>query len=102
MNHEVILADHFGSRLSNGEQAFQFRIISIDPYIDMCDQVAIDFTGIRSANSSFVNALISGLFEQHGDSLFGKVVFVGCLPTIRTLLESAVSLGLTKHAGQRA
>ncbi len=61
----------------------------------------IDFTGVRVANSSFVNALVSGLFEQHGEAIPQKLVFRGCLPPIQSLVDAAVALGLTKH-GERA
>ena len=101
MKHEIKLAEHFGSRLSNGEEAYKFRVDSIDRYINMCEHVTLDFTGIRSANSSFVNALVSGLFEQHGNELVGKLSFAGCQPNVRVLMEAAISLGLTKHAEQR-
>lgn len=49
-------------------------------------------------NCLFVNALISGLIEQHGAAALGKLVFKGCLPTIQVLVQSAVDLGMTKHA----
>ena len=70
----------------------------IDPYLAICDQVVLDFTGVRSANSSFVNTLVSGLFEQHGAQALGKLVFRSCLPTIQVLVQSAVDLGIIKHA----
>lgn len=101
MKHGIKLVEHFGTRLSNGEDAYKFRVDSIDRYISMCDHVTLNFTGIRSANSSFVNALVSGLFEKHGEELIGKLSFSGCLPNVKILLEAAISLGLNKHAAQR-
>ncbi len=100
MNKTIQLADEFGNRLSDGSEAYRFRVSKIDAYVslDACDQVVMDFTGIRSANSSFVNALISGLIEQRGAEALGKLVFKGCLPTIQVLVQSAVDLGMTKHA----
>lgn len=99
MKHEVHLGEEFGPRLSDGAEAYGFRVSSVDPYLNMpmCEQVVVDFTGIRSANSSFVNALISGLFEQHGTETLQKVVFRGCLPTIQVLVQSAVDLGIEKY-----
>ncbi|MES2982893.1 MAG: STAS-like domain-containing protein [Verrucomicrobiota bacterium] len=98
MTHEIHLREGFGLRLSDGSQAYSFRITNIDPYLAICDQVILDFTGIRSANSSFINALISGLFEQHGVATLNKLVFRGCLPTIQVLVQSAVDLGMLKHS----
>lgn len=97
MNHEVSLRDEFGPRMSNGADAYAFRVANIDPYLGLADQVILDFTGIRSANSSFVNALVSGLFEQHGAETLEKLVFRGCLPTIQVLVQAAIDLGIEKH-----
>jgi len=98
--HEIQLREEFGPRLSDGSLAYGFRVSNIDPYLNLpnCDQMVMDFTGIRSANSSFVNALISGLFEHHGADALAKLVFRGCLPTVRVLVEAAVELGMSKHA----
>jgi hypothetical protein len=100
MTHEIQLRDEFGPRLSDGSLAYGFRVSKIDPYLSLpnCDQIVLDFTGVRIANSSFVNALVSGLFEQHGSEALGKLVFSGCLPTIRVLVEAAIELGMSKHA----
>lgn len=99
MTHEIRLRDEFGTRLSDGAAAYAFRVSNVDPYVglDECEQVILDFTGIRNANSSFVNALVSGLFEQHGVEPLRKLVFKGCLPTIQVLVQSAVDLGIDKH-----
>lgn len=100
MTHEIHLRDEFGPRLSDGSLAYGFRLSSIDPYLNLpgCDQVVLNFTGVRIANSSFVNALVSGLFEQHGGEALRKLVFSGGLPTVRVLVEAAVELGMSKHA----
>lgn len=100
MKHEIVISRTFGSSACDGEEAYRFRVSNIDAYLNLpdCEQVVLDFTGIRSANSSFVNALISGLFEQHGTDALRKLVFKGCLPTIQVLVQSAVDLGITKHA----
>ncbi len=102
MNHEINLREEFGSHLSDGTEAYAFRVASIDPYLslDSCERLVLDFTGIRVANSSFVNALVSGLLEQHGEPALRKLLFRGCLPAIQTLVQSAVELGLAKH-GER-
>jgi hypothetical protein len=98
MKHELRLAADFGPRLSDGAEAYKYRVSKIDSYLSLCEQVVLDFTGVRSANSSFINALVSGLFEQHGEEALRKLVFKGCLPTIQILIQSAVDLGITKHS----
>ncbi len=99
MIHEVCLRDEFGPRMSDGAAAYAFRVSNLDPYIGLAqvERVILDFTGIRSANSSFANALVSGLFEQHGAETLEKLIFRGCLPSIQVLVQAAVDLGIEKH-----
>lgn len=98
--HEIHLHDEFGPRLSDGSEVYLFRVSKIDSCLNLpnCEQVILDFNGIRSANSSFMNALVSGLIEQHGVDALGKLIFRSCLPTIQVLVQSAVDLGIIKHA----
>lgn len=97
MKLELDLAEEFGPRLANGTRAAEFRLGRMDPYAALCTQIELDFTGIRSANSSFVNALVSGFIEQHGPQVLDKLVFKGGNPVVRVLVESAISLGVEKH-----
>lgn len=97
MKLELNLAEEFGPRLADGERAAEFRMGRIDPYVGLCMQIELDFTGIRSANSSFVNALVSGLIEQHGPQVLERMTFKGCNPVVRVLVESAISLGMDKR-----
>lgn len=100
MKHELSLVVDFGPQLADGEAASRYRMSQIEPYLDLCDQVVIDFSGVRSANSSFINALVSGLVEQHGRAVLEKVAFKGCNPVIRVLVEAAVDLGFRKIDGR--
>ncbi len=97
MKLELHLAQEFGPRLADGARAAEFRMGRLDPYADICKEIVLDFTGVRSANSSFVNALVSGFIEQHGPKALDLLVFQGCNPVIRVLVEAAISLGLEKH-----
>jgi hypothetical protein len=96
MNVELPLAQDFGAHLSDGACALEYRISRIDPYLDLCDEIVVDFSGVRNANSSFVNALIAGAIEQHGQKVLDVLVFKGCSPAIRVLAEAAIALGLRK------
>ncbi len=57
----------------------------------------LDFTGVRHGNSSFVNALLTGLIEEHGEALLERMTFRGCNPLLRVLVEGAIALGIGKH-----
>jgi hypothetical protein len=96
------LADDCGAILADGSKALEYRHRQIDPYLGICEKVVLDFSGVRSANSSFMNALISGLLEQHGEPVLDKLVFKSCKPAIAVLVEAAIELGILKAAGKVA
>lgn len=96
------LAGDFGAHLANGEDAAEYRASKIDPILNDCDELILDFTGVRSGNSSFMNALISGIVENNGEEIIRKIVFKGCNPVLRVLVESALDLGVQKLARKAA
>ncbi len=100
MNLHLSFAEDFGPQLANGTQALEYRMGRIDPYVDLCDEIILDFRGVRTANSSFVNALVAGLVEHHGEQVLQKLVFEGCSPLLRVLVEGAIDLGLQKIDGR--
>ena len=100
MNITISIRAEFGSHLADGSAAAHFRMGRIDPYVDICPEIILDFTGVRNANSSFINALVAGMVEQHGVEVLQKTVFQGCNPAIRVLVEAAVDLGVSKIGGR--
>jgi hypothetical protein len=94
---ELNLAEELGSSLSDGSAAAEFRMGRIDPNAGICSQIVLAFTGVCSANSSFVNALVSGFMEQHGPKVLDQLLFKDCSPVTRVLVESSITLGLEKH-----
>lgn len=100
MKLELSLFEVFGQNLADGARAAEFRLGRIDPYVDICPEIVLDFTGVRNINSSFANALIVGLIEQHGSRVMKLLVFKGCNPVARVLIEAAVNLGLRKSQGR--
>jgi hypothetical protein len=96
------LADDCGTILADGSKALAYRHRQIDPYLELCEKVVLDFSGVRSANSSFMNALISGLLEQHGEQVLEKLVFKSCKPAIAVLVEAAIELGISKSVARIA
>lgn len=100
MKIELSLVDSFGPHLADGAKALEFRLSRIDPYVDLCKEITLDFTGIRNANSSFINALVAGAIEQHGVNVLQVLVFKGCNPAVRVLVEAAAELGVRKISGR--
>ena len=96
MRLDVPIAADLGTHLADGAAAAEYRRGRIDPYVDICDEIVLDFTAVRTANSSFVNGLIVGLIEQHGAEVLKRVTFKGCNRVIRVLVQAAIDLGLAK------
>lgn len=97
MKRHFILRDAFGPSVADGEEAHTFQQANLAPLLAAGDEVIVDFTGIRTANSSFVNGLLCGLFAEHGDGLLSRITFKGCLPPLQVLVQGAVELGLMLH-----
>jgi hypothetical protein len=100
--NSLSLADEFGTHLANGEAAAAFRAQKIDPIVESKQKLVLDFSHVRSANSSFMNALISGIVENRGPSVLESIVFKGCNPVVRVLVEAAIDLGMQKVASKAA
>ncbi|MBK9991309.1 MAG: STAS-like domain-containing protein [Verrucomicrobia bacterium] len=97
MKLELHLAEELGSHLADGAKAVAFRMVRIDPYVGMQADIVLDFTGVRHGNSSFVNGLLTGLLEEHGEALLDRMTFRGCNPVLRVLIEGAIALGIQKY-----
>ena len=100
MKLDVPIAADLGTHLAEGAAAAEYRRGRIDPYVDICDEIVLNFTGVRTANSSFVNGLIVGLIEQHGAEVLKLITFKGCNPVLKVLIEAAIDLGLWKIDGR--
>lgn len=97
MHVELKLAEEIGTHLADGARAVAFRMVRIDPHAAMNAEIVLDFSGVRHGNSSFVNGLLTGLIEEHGEALLEKMTFRGCNPLLRVLVEGAIALGVEKH-----
>ncbi len=96
MQMRLDIGKQLGTHLADGARAVAFRMVRIDPYVAMNAEIVLDFTGVRHGNSSFVNGLLTGLIEEHGEALLERVTFRGCNPLLRVLVEGAIALGIEK------
>jgi hypothetical protein len=100
VNLELNIGSDLGGHLADGFAAAEYRRGRIDPYADICKEIVLDFSAVRTANSSFINGLIVGLIEQHGRRILDRVVFKGCNPVMQALVQAGVDLGLSKIDGR--
>lgn len=80
---------------SDGNRAASIRSTQIDPYINVAEQIVLDFAGVRNMNSSFCNVLIGNLFMRHGELAMQKLRFANCNETVQVHIRSALSIGLS-------
>lgn len=99
MSKELKLADTFGSFLAEGARAAAYRMEHIEPFFHTYQEIVLDFAGVRNINSSFANALIVPLIEQHGEDALKKLSFHGCNAVVRVMIESALTLGVERVRG---
>jgi hypothetical protein len=97
MAQRLEISKELGTHLADGAKAVAFRMVRIDPYIAINAEIVLDFAGVRHGNSSFVNGLLTGLIEEHGEALLERMTFRGCNPILRVLVEGAIALGIEKH-----
>lgn len=90
------LAEEIGTHLADVDKALAFRRERLDR-LGNDTAITLDFTGVRHSNSSFVNGLLTGLIEEHGEALLSRITFRGCNPLLKVLVEGAIALGLEKH-----
>jgi hypothetical protein len=100
MNHELHLVKTLGTFLAEGAVAVAYRMKEIEPFFYAYDEIVLDFEGVRNINSSFANALIAPLIRQHGQEALAKLRFHNCNPLVRTMIESALSLGIEQATEQ--
>ena len=102
MKHEIDIYEEFGSRLADGSIAYQFRLQTLESDFNLCDTLVLDFTCVRIANSSFTNALLASFYEHDAPLALKKLEFKGCRGIVKTMVEAAIDLGVSKYKTEKA
>lgn len=96
------MSDCFGTFLSDGDRANNFRFSEVEPAIARGNCVVFDFEGVTNMTDSFGNALFCTLIENHPELLRGGVEFKNCSPLLRELVQTAVRFGSINAQRQAA
>lgn len=62
-----------GSFCSNGETGLNLLVDVVKPAIEKENRVIFDFTGVRSVNSSFSNALFGNIIKRYGRGVLKQI-----------------------------
>ena len=79
-----------GNFAENKDTARDIRQQQINPALKLGDEVTLDFKGVESTTQSFIHALISELFREHGVEAVDKISFKNCSPTVQKIIGIVV------------
>jgi len=93
MTKRFSLHEHFGSFLSDGDNANVFRFTEIEPILSSGRAVVLDFRGVTNMTTSFSNALVATLFGHFPSDFHRLVRFENCEPVVKDLLLFSIAVG---------
>jgi len=67
---------------------------SLRPALDRGREVALNFTGVALATQSFIHAMVSDVLRNHGEGALKLIVFKGCAPGVRGIIETVIQYSL--------
>ncbi len=75
-----------GTFAENKDIARDIRKNILASALDHGDSIVLDFSGIDGATQSFIHALISELFREHGNDILDRIRFKNCNRTIQQVI----------------
>jgi STAS-like domain of unknown function (DUF4325) len=90
INPIIALQPHTSGRMLGVRSSALPLRDQIEQVISEGREVTIDFSGVE-ATQSFVDELIGVIVASQGPSVLDRVVFKGCSPTVKGILQFVVS-----------
>jgi hypothetical protein len=90
----LVIEEICGSFAENKDQAKELRDHFIKPALAKKKSLTLDFTGVDSSTQSFIHALISAVFQDHGEEALGKISFKGCNKALQSLVTTVINYSL--------
>ena len=82
----IKIFDFVGTFAENKDIARSIRVEQIEPAIRSGKDVTIDFSGVDSTTQSFIHALISELYREHGERVLDIVSFKNCNEIVQKVI----------------
>ena len=79
-----------GEFAENKDVARDLREKIVLPSLSSKQEVVMDFTGVTGTTQSFIHALISEAIRKHGSTSLDLMVFKGCEPEVREVIETVI------------
>lgn len=74
--------------------AAKIREETLRPALKRNKEITLDFTGVDLVTQSFIHAMISDVLRRNGEEALDYVVFKGCEPGVRGIIETVVQYSL--------
>ena len=87
------MSERFGSFLSDGEIANQFRFTEVEPALAKRHEIVLDFSDVTNMTSAFCNTLVASLIARHETEFNAAVRFANCDAAVEELIRAAITLG---------
>src|SRR4051812_26857332 len=94
----VRIADLTGDFAEDKDVAAEIRESQIRPTVTAAHEVTLDFSGVSLVTQSFIHALISAVLRSLGERSLRLIVFKGCNPRVRGIIETVVQYSLETAA----
>jgi hypothetical protein len=92
---KIVIREHCDSFAENKDQARDIRENYIRPALESSDKVIVlDFSGVDSSTQSFIHALISGFFQDLGETALQRFEFHNCTKAVKSLIGTVVNYSL--------
>jgi hypothetical protein len=66
----------------------------IPTYNNTNENIIIDFNEVDSSTQSFIHALISDLFQKHGENVLTRIEFKNCNEAIKSLITTVINYSM--------
>lgn len=95
MIRKLTISEHCGNFAENKDVARDLRENYIKKLLkEKADKIVLDFSGIDSSTQSFIHALISNLFQEHGETLLNLIEFKDCNKAVKSLIATVINYSL--------
>ncbi len=90
----IKINDICGSFAENKDEAKKIREDFIKKLLPFNEIIILDFIDVDSSTQSFIHALISEVFQNHGESVLKRIHFKGCNKAIQSLITTVINYSL--------
>lgn len=90
----IKMIDICGDFAENKDKARKIRK-DIETVFEQTEEIIVlDFKGVDSTTQSFIHALLSIFFQNHGEEALNRFEFKDCSPAVKSLIGTVINYSL--------